>query len=188
MLLEVIDLQQRDTHAAAAALARNGRRRCGEDPSLPTRRDLATEIVASGHRPAKAQPSMRCLRLGTWPGISANRRAEPVSEEPSLGTAPSRLAYRDDAAPEKLDHRRLLDFVAGIHDHDAFGNFSDHAEVMGDQNNRRPDAALESSINCRICAWIVTSSAVVGSSAIRSFGLQASEIAIITRWRMPPES
>ena len=34
---------------------------------------------------------------------------------------------------------------------------------------------------------MVTSSAVVGSSAIRSFGLQASAIAIITRWRMPPE-
>ena len=51
-----------------------------------------------------------------------------------------------------------------------------------------PDAALESRIRSRICAWIVTSSAVVGSSAIRSFGLQASAMAIITRWRMPPES
>ena len=35
---------------------------------------------------------------------------------------------------------------------------------------------------------MVTSSAVVGSSAISSFGLQASAMAIITRWRMPPES
>ena len=34
---------------------------------------------------------------------------------------------------------------------------------------------------------MVTSSAVVGSSAISSFGRQASAIAIITRWRMPPE-
>ena len=34
----------------------------------------------------------------------------------------------------------------------------------------------------------MTSSAVVGSSAISSVGLQASAIAIITRWRMPPES
>ncbi len=37
----------------------------------------------------------------------------------------------------------------------------------------------------RICAWMVTSSAVVGSSAMRSFGSHASAIAIITRWRMP---
>ena len=40
----------------------------------------------------------------------------------------------------------------------------------------------------RICAWIVTSSAVVGSSAISSFGSQASAIAIITRCRIPPEN
>ena len=40
----------------------------------------------------------------------------------------------------------------------------------------------------RICAWIVTSSAVVGSSAISSRGRQASAIAISARWRMPPES
>ena len=45
-----------------------------------------------------------------------------------------------------------------------------------------------SSIRSRICAWIVTSSAVVGSSAISSFGAHASAIAIITRWRRPPES
>ena len=43
-------------------------------------------------------------------------------------------------------------------------------------------------IRSRICAWMVTSSAVVGSSAISSFGSQASAIAIITRWRIPPES
>ena len=35
---------------------------------------------------------------------------------------------------------------------------------------------------------MVTSSAVVGSSAISTSGSQASAIAIITRWRMPPES
>ena len=35
---------------------------------------------------------------------------------------------------------------------------------------------------------MVTSSAVVGSSAISSFGWQAIAMAIITRWLMPPES
>src|SRR5581483_5672512 len=40
----------------------------------------------------------------------------------------------------------------------------------------------------RICAWIVTSSAVVGSSAISNSGWFAMAMAIITRWRMPPES
>ena len=37
-------------------------------------------------------------------------------------------------------------------------------------------------------AWTVTSSAVVGSSAISTDGLQAIAMAIMTRWHMPPES
>ena len=40
----------------------------------------------------------------------------------------------------------------------------------------------------RICAWVVTSSAVVGSSAMRRLGLQAIAMAITARWRMPPEN
>ncbi len=51
-----------------------------------------------------------------------------------------------------------------------------------------PSRDWRSSRRARICAWTVTSSAVVGSSAISSFGSLASAIAIITRWRMPPEN
>ena len=51
-----------------------------------------------------------------------------------------------------------------------------------------PLRCLSDSSRSRICAWIVTSSAVVGSSAMSSFGRQASAIAIITLWLMPPES
>ncbi len=43
-------------------------------------------------------------------------------------------------------------------------------------------------IRSRISAWVVTSSAVVGSSAISTDGLQASAMAIIARCRMPPEN
>ncbi len=39
-----------------------------------------------------------------------------------------------------------------------------------------------------ICAWMVTSSAVVASSAISRRGLHDSAMAIMTRWRMPPEN
>ena len=42
-------------------------------------------------------------------------------------------------------------------------------------------------MSSRIWAWIVTSSAVVGSSAMSSFGSHDSAIAIMTRWRMPPD-
>ncbi len=39
-----------------------------------------------------------------------------------------------------------------------------------------------------ICACVVTSSAVVASSAMSSLGLEASAMAMTTRWRIPPES
>jgi hypothetical protein len=45
-----------------------------------------------------------------------------------------------------------------------------------------------SRISFRICACVVTSSAVVGSSAISSTGSSTSAIAIMMRWRWPPES
>ena len=40
----------------------------------------------------------------------------------------------------------------------------------------------------RICAWTVTSSAEVGSSAMTSAGRHTSAMAIIARWRSPPDS
>ena len=40
----------------------------------------------------------------------------------------------------------------------------------------------------RICAWMVTSSAVVGSSASSSSGSAMSAMAMTTRCFMPPEN
>ena len=51
-----------------------------------------------------------------------------------------------------------------------------------------PRRVCSSFNSSRICACTVTSSAVVGSSAISRSGSFASAIAIMTRWRCPPES
>ena len=51
-----------------------------------------------------------------------------------------------------------------------------------------PSLSFNSIISSKICAWMVTSKAVVGSSAIKSFGSQARAVAIITLCRIPPES
>ena len=52
--------------------------------------------------------------------------------------------------------------------------FGDDAEVVGDEQQRPcPISRRSLSISARICAWIVTSRAVVGSSAISSDGLHA---------------
>ena len=50
-----------------------------------------------------------------------------------------------------------------------------------------PSFFCNSASSFRICACTVTSSAVVGSSAIRMSGSLASAMAIITRWRWPPD-
>ena len=55
--------------------------------------------------------------------------------------------------------------------------------MMAELNSR-----CRSFISSRIWAWTVTSSAVVGSSAISNLGSQTSAMAIIARWRMPPEN
>ncbi|MNQ05952.1 hypothetical protein D3C85_186930 [compost metagenome] len=51
-----------------------------------------------------------------------------------------------------------------------------------------PYLRCSSASSSRICARTVTSSAVVGSSASSRRGLQARAIAIMARWRCPPES
>ena len=51
-----------------------------------------------------------------------------------------------------------------------------------------PVSRVSFCISNRICPWIVTSSAVVGSSAMMRSGLLSSAMAMATRWRMPPEN
>ena len=55
------------------------------------------------------------------------------------------------------------------------------------KSSAMPRSATSASSRARISACTVTSSAVVGSSAISSCGRQASAAAMATRWRWPPE-
>ena len=83
----------------------------------------------------------------------------------------------------------LLDHAPVLHDDDAVGHLGDHAHVVGDQDDRGAEARAAGRAAGRAPrACTVTSSAVVGSSAISTSGFSASAMAIITRWRMPPES
>ena len=64
--------------------------------------------------------------------------------------------------------------------------FARSAHVMRDQHQRHAFVALQARSSARICAWVVTSSAVVGSSAIRMLGLgRPARWAMRTRWRRP---
>jgi hypothetical protein len=82
----------------------------------------------------------------------------------------------------------VLAHDAVAHDDDLIGDLADQARSWLMKSMLMRWLFCSRSSNSRICRWIVTSSAVVGSSAISSFGSQASAIAIITRCCWPPES
>mgnify|MGYP006959140287 CR=1 FL=1 len=44
---------------------------------------------------------------------------------------------------EQFGHGCLLGLAAGIHHHDTLRDFGDHAEIVGDQDDRGTDAALQ---------------------------------------------
>ena len=51
-----------------------------------------------------------------------------------------------------------------------------------------PSSSRNEAKRSRIWAWMVTSRAVVGSSANSTRGSHARAIAIMARWRIPPDS
>ena len=78
---------------------------------------------------------------------------------------------------EDVVHRAALQYLAVVHHGDVVGDLGHHAEVVGDEDH------AHARLGCT-----VTSRAVVGSSAMSSWGWQAMAMAIITRCFCPPES
>jgi hypothetical protein len=73
---------------------------------------------------------------------------------------------------------------APVLEHDGLGrDLGEHGEVVRDEHERHAAARDEPAEQSSTSAWIVTSRAVVGSSAISRRGRQARAIAIATRWR-----
>ena len=82
---------------------------------------------------------------------------------------------------ENIVRAAFLDNAAGIHDGDAAADISDKAEIVADHQDGRSPLGAKIAHQLDDLACTVTSSAVVGSSAIRRSGPHASAIAIITR-------
>ena len=104
--------------------------------------------------------------------------------------------YRADEHPGVFVARALqnLEFRAELHQPafaqhgDAVRDVGHHAEIMRNEKHPMPWRRCSSAMRRKICACVVTSSAVVGSSAMSSAGSSASAMAIMMRWRWPPES
>jgi hypothetical protein len=89
---------------------------------------------------------------------------------------------------EQFADRCLLDHLPAIHHHHALCRLGDDAHGVRDEHHGHAETRFQSRELQNLRLDRVTSSAVVGSSAISNFGLQATAIAIMTRWRMPPEN
>ena len=150
--------------------ARNSRRRVPEAAAAGKRH---LEIV---DRRASARRSWAGGVAAAAPGSASDGWL--AMQRPRVGVA----RRGEDRAVARLDH------PAVPHHRDAVAGLGDHAEVVGDQQDRQAAPVAQVVSRRSICACIVTSSAVVGSSAIRISGSQASATAIIARWRMPPEN
>src|SRR5262245_19417929 len=188
VLLEVPDLEERLWHGVASQYRKQA-------TLWPGRTSLSGGVLskcmglASAQRGAKRQPGFSGpRRVGTVPGIGSSffllvaatsmrgiERSSPCVYgcSGSLNSSPTG-ASSTTWAPYMTTTRCAVSAMTPM---------SCVISMMA-----MPSLAFSSLSNSRICAWMVTSRAVVGSSAMRRFGLHDSAIAIMTRWRIPPES
>ena len=144
------------------------------------------DLGAAGVKTASRRQS---IKIGHDPGDFMQRLSPP-------GGAVSRSGKRLQQSPgvgmlgvlENGQGFGFFDHASGVHDHDALSGLSHDAQVMGDEEDGRAKSCCSCMINSMIWDWTVTSRAVVGSSAIRTSGLLAIAMAIMARWRMPPDN
>ena len=138
-------------------------------------------------RGANGQLAGSVSMFGGAPSIGCSAWRRPVSRRGTLWSRPSVYGCRGEA---KIgDGRSGLDDRPRVHDLNSLAHPGYDSEVVRDQDRVPvPRSVTRSRRRSRICAWIVTSRAVVGSSAMRILGSHASAIAIIARCRMPPEN
>ena len=135
-----------------------------------------TAEIPAGRCPGRRRSAARTdSRAADAPGPAAGRESDtavPASTSGIGNGSQQALRVRIARPLEQLRGRRVLEHLAGVHHDDLVGHAGDDAEIVRDQDDAGsrllPSAFL---MRSRICAWIVTSSAVVGSSAISSSGL-----------------
>ena len=185
-------------HAACATVRRGVALRVGVEPAaveVRARRCAARAVAearshfvehvrdSAGRSGSPAAGSAaRAAARGSAPAVrSAAGRAAPASRAvPTCRGAGGRRRFRRASRPRRSGPRTSPATRSAI------SATTPRSWVI--RMTARSRSRLSSSISRRICAWTVTSSAVVGSSAISTSGSSASAIAIITRWRIPPEN
>ena len=141
--------------------------------------------MQSGQRGWKRQPAGGSARSGGAPGMPTRRCIGPVSGG-NDSISPRVYGCRGDACSCALGAVSTISPAYMIAIRSANSISSERSCVM--KRTAKPRSRFRSWTCCRISRCTTTSSAVVGSSMIKSSGPSASAIAMITRCRMPPES
>jgi hypothetical protein len=84
---------------------------------------------------------------------------------------------------EHAGDRATFDDAPVAHHDDVIGEVGDDAHVVRDEQDRRVEAVPQVPHEVEDLGLTVTSSAVVGSSAMRSLGSHDTDCAIMARWR-----
>src|SRR5262245_26184599 len=190
VLFEVADCQELSVrHAARTSATLRQAAWCVGAPATGASAGCCCRQAAMAklQRGAKAQPRIGSRNDGTMPGISLRRltraRALPRAMEASSPRAYGCAGRANSCATGASSTLRPAYMTTTRWQVSATTPKSCVMSTIA-----APVLALSSSMSFRTWAWMVTSSAVVGSSAISILGSQASAMAIITRWRMPPEN
>ena len=142
--------------------------------------------LAYRQRGWNGQPEGTLIRLGGVPGIGTSRVVRSRSMRGIEASSPQVYGWdgwpkMSTAVPYSTGRPAYITRMSS-----ASSATTPRSWVM--MMTAEPNSACRSEIRSRICACTVTSSAVVGSSAISSSGSLTRAIAIITRCRMPPEN
>src|SRR5439155_4489643 len=176
-------------HAPASASLRQRRQRTSWSSSAASSAGTAASQAGLTwrQRGAKLQPGGRLKGSGTLPGI-ASSVSRPRDSGSSRGTEWSRPCVYGMSGRVITGTTPPFSTIAPAYiTMTRSATSATTPRLWVTKITAMPVACCSSFISSRICACTVTSSAVVGSSAISTRGLQASAMAIITRWRMPPE-
>ena len=176
--------------ARRRARGRGCRRRAGRRPPARARRRV------DGHSPTRdgaarmeRAPDGSVARIGRIAAEPGRRHAEARGRR-SSGTPPRAPPCTGARAVRTRPSRRaLLDDAPGVHDRRSLADVRQRREVVGDEDHREPELALQLARGAR--APGPAPSRRARSSARRrsgARGLHASASAMSTRCRWPPES
>ena len=114
-------------------------------PEIPTRRAAAATPPGSDRRRAgtAARSGIRPASRTGWHDPFDRRQPLAGAGDPSGHRLQQRLGVRVAGVLEDGPHAALLDDPPGVHDDDAVGHLGDDAEVVGDEQDRRPGALLQ---------------------------------------------